>query len=257
MFELIEFIVPLIVSLAPIIVVITIVVRIVNGVKSVTRNYLGMTPSQTMQYISQGIREEANVPKPITSLTEVYMPKIQRDFPSMTYNSIESLAINALIGSLNAIENKSTNGLLELSCTNSLVNKINNIINDLNSQGEEDKYDNIKILKTGISSYKKTNSEATVIFECSTQFEYRRYKNGNLISSMQNNGLIGAAYKITLTYNHKAQKKNTNMLYSSNCPNCGAPIDVSLGNKECPYCGSGFSLIGDRVWQVSDFNLIT
>ena len=41
-----------------------------------------------------------------------------------------------------------------------------------------------------------------------------------------------------------------------NCPNCGAPVDAGSKDRVCPYCGSGFSVINDRVWQVSDFNLI-
>ena len=252
-----DFIFQLLIALVPIIFITVFIAIIVSKVKKVTREYLGMTPSQTMKLIGQGIKEEASTPKPITSLSEVYMPKIRRDFPSMSYSNMETLASNALIASLNAIESKNTQGLLKVSCSNSLVNKVQNIINGLGSQGEEEKYDNIKIHKCGISSYQKRNDEAIVIFEFSLQYEYKKYKLGKLVSSTRNNGLIGAAYKVTLSYNHKMHEDNNNMIYTSNCPNCGAPVDARLGDKQCSYCGSGFAVINERVWQVSDFNLIS
>ncbi|MBE6879513.1 MAG: zinc ribbon domain-containing protein [Ruminococcaceae bacterium] len=233
-----------------------VIITIVSKTRKITKDYLGMTPTETMDLISKGIREEVATPKPITELSAVYTPKIQRDFPEMGYGGMESLARNALIASFNAIEKKSTEGLLEISCSTALVNKVINIINDLGSKGEEEKYDNVKIHRCGICSYLKKQDEAIVAFEYSLQYEYKKYRMGQLVSRTDNNGLVQAAYRVILTYNQKIYEQTSNMVYTSNCPNCGAPVDVSNKERECPYCGSGFSVINDRVWQVTDFNLI-
>ncbi|MBQ8791347.1 MAG: zinc ribbon domain-containing protein [Ruminiclostridium sp.] len=254
--EIISVIVPIIFSLLPIVVIAIAVISIVSKTRKLTQNYLGMSPTQTMDLISKGIREEVTTPKAITELSAVYTPKIQRDFPEMGYAGMEALARNALIASFNAIEKKSTEGLLEISCSSALVNKVTNIINDLGSKGEEEVYDNVKIHRCGICSYLKKQDEAIVAFEYSLQYEYKKYKLGKLVSRTEHNGLVQAAYRVTLTYNQKAYEQTNNMVYTSNCPNCGAPVDVGDKTRECPYCGSGFSVINDRVWQVSDFNLL-
>ncbi len=254
--EFISVLFPIIFSLFPVIMITIVIITIISKTKKLTNDYLGMTPSQTMDLISKGIREEVTSPKPITELSAVYTPKIQRDFPEMGYGGMESLARNALIASFNAIEKKSTDGLLEISCSTALVNKVINIINDLGSKGEEEKYDNVKIHRCGICSYLKKQDEAIVAFEYSLQYEYKKYRLGQLVSRTDNNGIVQAAYRVTLTYNQKIYEQTSNMVYTSNCPNCGAPVDVSNKERECPYCGSGFSVINDRVWQVTDFNLI-
>ncbi len=254
--EFISVLFPIIFSLFPVIMITIVIITIVSKTRKITKDYLGMTPTETMDLISKGIREEVTTPKPITELSAVYTPKIQRDFPEMGYGGMESLARNALIASFNAIEKKSTEGLLEISCSTALVNKVINIINDLGSKGEEEKYDNVKIHRCGICSYLKKQDEAIVAFEYSLQYEYKKYRMGQLVSKTDNNGLVQAAYRVMLTYNQKIYEQTSNMVYTSNCPNCGAPVDVSNKERECPYCGSGFSVINDRVWQVTDFNLI-
>ena len=254
--EFISVLFPIIFSLFPVIMITIVIITIVSKTRKITKDYLGMTPTETMDLISKGIREEVTTPKPITELSAVYTPKIQRDFPEMGYGGMESLARNALIASFNAIEKKSTEGLLEISCSTALVNKVINIINDLGSKGEEEKYDNVKIHRCGICSYLKKQDEAIVAFEYSLQYEYKKYRMGQLVSRTDNNGLVQAAYRVMLTYNQKIYEQTSNMVYTSNCPNCGAPVDVSNKERECPYCGSGFSVINDRVWQVTDFNLI-
>ena len=101
----------------PVIMIVIVVLTVISKTKKITNDYLGMTPGQTMDLISKGIREEVTTPKAITELSAVYTPKIQRDFPEMGYGGMEALARNALIASFNAIEKKSTEGLLEISCS--------------------------------------------------------------------------------------------------------------------------------------------
>ncbi len=243
----------MIVSVAmPILMVALVVITIITRVKKFTKTNLGMTPKQTMDLISNGLRDEVTTPKAITSLSSVYAPKIERDFPQVGFNGMDSLVRNGLVGALNAIEMKNTSALRGLNCSEALINKVQNIITDLNSKNEDDRYDNIVIHKSGIASYLNKSEEAIATFEISLQYNYSKTKNGKIITD----SLIQSAYRVLITYNQNRHEQSTDMVYTSTCPNCGAPIKVNGKNKKCDYCGSGFTEIADRVWQVSDFNLI-
>ncbi len=238
--------------LIPLVVVVLIVLSVVTKVKNFTKTNLGMTPTQTMNLISDGIKQEVTTPKAITSLSSVYAPKIERDFPQVGFNGMDALVRNALVGTLNAIESENTSSLRGLNCSEAFINKVQNIIVDLRSKNEDDRYDNIVIHKSGIASYLNRSEQAVATFEVAVQYNYTKTKNGQIIS----NGLIQAAYEVLLTYNQVGHETSTDMVYTSTCPNCGAPIKVNGKNKMCEYCGSGFTEIADRVWQVTDFNLI-
>lgn len=246
-------IITLVCVLVPIIVIALIVVIVIVKIRRFTKAALNMTPTQTVNLISEGLKQEMFTPKPITSLSAVYAPKIERDFPQVGYNGMDTLAKNTLVSALNAIEDKSTDGLS--NCSRALISKVQNIIDDLNSKNEEEIYNNIKIHKSGISSYQKKQGEAIATFEISMQYEFTRKKDGNPVKG-PGNPLIQAVYRVLLTYNQNEHEETTSIVYSSNCPNCGAPINVAAKEKICPYCGGGFTEIADRVWQVTDFNLI-
>ncbi len=250
-------VIPVIITLAsvlmPIVMITIIVLIIVSKVRHFTKSTLNMTPTQTANLISDGLKQEMFTPKPITSLSAVYAPKIERDFPQVGYNGMDTLARNTLVSTLNAIEDKSAAGLT--SCSHALISKVQNIIDDLNSKNEDEIYNNIKIHKSGISSYMNKQGEAVATFEISLQYEFTRKKDGNPMQGL-NNSLVQAVYRVLLTYNQSEHEETTSIVYSSNCPNCGAPINVAAKEKVCPYCGGGFTEIADRVWQVTDFNLI-
>ena len=59
------------------------VIGIVSKVRSASQKYLGMSPSQAMEMINKGVKEEATTPKGITALSEMYGPAITRDFPEI------------------------------------------------------------------------------------------------------------------------------------------------------------------------------
>ncbi len=243
--------------LVPIIILIVIVViilLIVHKVRQTTQKYLGMLPSQTLELINKGLKEETTTPKGITALSEMYGPAITRDFPEIGYAGMEVKAENAIVAILNAIMNKSTEALDNDEFTPDLVNKVNNRIVSLNARNEKEIYNNIKVHRCGISSYQNKTKEATARFEVSVQYEYARTAEDKEDSAKPS--LTQAAYSITLAYKQDLHEQTSSIVYSSNCPNCGAPIDASVKGKKCPYCGSGFTEIADRIWLVNDFNLI-
>lgn len=243
--------------LVPLIILIAIVVAvliIINKVRHTTQKYLGMSPSQTMELINKGLKEETTTPKGITALSEMYGPAITRDFPEIGYAGMEVKAKNAIVAILNAIMRKNSELLKADDFTHDLVNKVNNRITSLNARNEKEIFNNIKVHRCGISSYRNVTKEATARFEISLQYEYARVPEDKPDSVKP--VLTQTAYSVTLAYKQDMYEQTSSIVYSSNCPNCGAPIDVSAKGKKCPYCGSGFTEIADRVWLVNDFNLI-
>ena len=69
--------------LVPLIVIGIIVLVIVAKIRNATQKYLGMSPSQAMELVNKGMKEETTTPKGITALSEMYGPAITRDFPEI------------------------------------------------------------------------------------------------------------------------------------------------------------------------------
>ena len=74
--DITSFILSILSWLAPLIVIGIIVLVIVSKVRSASQKYLGMSPSQAMELINKGVKEEATTPKGITALSEMYGPAI-------------------------------------------------------------------------------------------------------------------------------------------------------------------------------------
>jgi len=242
------------VPIAFVVAIIIFILKIKKRIQTFTNDTFGLSPKETVDMLKDGYKQEAYTPKAITSLTEVYAPKIKRDFPQIGYNGMEALAKNSLLASLNAIEAEGTEIMKNYSPA--LISKVQNIIDDNRSRNIKVKYDNIKIHKCGIASYKKMTNQATATFEISLQYHLKQEINGK--TDKKNNGEepTQSAYRILLSYDQKEYEKTSSIVYTSTCPNCGAPINVAGENKVCSYCGSGFTEIASRIWQVTDFNLI-
>ena len=252
--DITSFILSILSWLAPLIVIGIIVLVIVSKVRSASQKYLGMSPSQAMELINKGVKEEATTPKGITALSEMYGPAITRDFPEIGYKGMEVKARNAIVAILNAIMNKNAESLKASEYTQDLINKVNNRITTLNSNNEKEIFNNIKIHRCGIANYQNRSKEATARFEISLQYEYAKVSEEKADSAKP--ALMQTAYSVTLAYKQDLHEQTTSIVFSSNCPNCGAPIDASAKGKKCPYCGSGITEIADRIWLVNDFNLV-
>lgn len=246
--DITSFILSILSWLAPLIVIGIIVLVIVSKVRSASQKYLGMSPSQAMELINKGVKEEATTPKGITALSEMYGPAITRDFPEIGYKGMEVKARNAIVAILNAIMNKNAESLKASEYTQDLINKVNNRITTINANNEKEIFNNIKIHRCGVAESQTTRTKARkqrqgLKFLFSMNMQRCRKKRQT-------------AYSVTLAYKQDLHEQTTSIVFSSNCPNCGAPIDASAKGKKCPYCGSGITEIADRIWLVNDFNLV-
>lgn len=228
------------------------VLFIKHKLNSVTRNYLGMNLKDTSELLKKGLQEEAVTPKPISNVSAMYKPKLMRDFPDMSYEQFIETANSSLMSILTAIENQSTDNLKLV--TDSLKEKIRNIISDNQNKGVVEHFDDIKIHRTAISDYKSTTETATAVFEIS--FQCKHFREGGKKEKNTDN-LVQLAASVTLSYGREIAEDSTSLTFSHNCPNCGAPI-YSVGGRmmQCKYCGTGVTEDMNRSWITSAYKFI-
>ncbi len=215
-----------------------------------TKKYLNMNLKQTADYIGKGLKDEVSTPKPISNVSAVYKPRLMRDFPDMTYERFLEMASTALVSIMTAIESGNT-AKIE-NATDTVKEKVYNIICDNNSRNVVEHYDEIRIHRTAIADYRSTSETATAKFEISFQcchyFEDGKHNKPENPTQM--------AGSITLSYGRDFAENATSLTYSHNCPNCGAPVYAVGGKIVCKFCGTGITEQVYKSWLVSDYNFI-
>ena len=244
--------------LTTLIVIGIIVLAIAGGVmfikwklNSVTRKYLGMGLGQTANMLKQGLQEETTTPKSISNVSAMYKPKLLRDFPDMSYERFLEMANSSFLSILTAIENEKTDDMK--LATDTLKEKVYNIIRDNQNKGVVEHFDNIKIHRTAIADYKSTTDVATAVFEIS--FECLHFFDGK--KNKYPDTLCQMAASITLSYGKEFSEDSSSLTFSHNCPNCGAPI-YSVGGRmmQCRFCGTGVTEDVHRSWLASAYKFI-
>ena len=220
--DITSFILSILSWLAPLIVIGIIVLVIVSKVRSASQKYLGMSPSQAMELINKGVKEEATTPKGITALSEMYGPAITRDFPEIGYKGMEVKARNAIVAILNAIMNKNAESLKASEYTQDLINKVNNRITTLNANNEKEIFNNIKIHRCGIANYQNRSKEATARFEISLQYEYAKVSEEKADSAKP--ALTQTAYSVTLAYSRICTNRRQALYFQATAPTAALPL---------------------------------
>lgn len=244
--------------LTTLIVIAIIVLAIAGGVmfikwklNSVTKRYLGMGLGQTADLLKQGLQEEATTPKSISNVSAMYKPRLMRDFPDMSYERFIEMANSSFLSILTAIESGSTDKLV--LATDTLKEKVYNIIRDNQNKGTVEHFDNVKIHRTAIADYKSTSEIASAVFEISFEclhfYEGKKNKNPDTLCQM--------AASVTLSYGREFSEDTSSLTFSHNCPNCGAPI-YSVGGRmmQCKYCGTGVTEDVHKSWVATAYKFI-
>ena len=242
-------IVPLLIVLA----VAVIVLVLVYEIKRALRRTLNSQLARAAKTILNSLNENPTgiPPYSVPQLTALYKPKIERDFPEMSFERLESMARNGMIAILNAVESKKTESV-ENSSKN-LQNQLKVIVEDYSRRDEDIHYDNVQIHSAAITNYHSTGTAATAVFQISLQSLAYRTKNGAVISG-SNTVPRQNLFSLTLMHNQTGKPGNEHY-FEANCPNCGAPIE-DLGSRSCSYCGSGLVPVVDKIWQIDSFELL-
>lgn len=205
--------------------------------------------------ILEGYREQkrklSETPRSVQSMTGIYLPEIQRDFPEFDLDEFKTKAKAVLMGYFNAVSTGSTATLPKKDMTVSLVNHIRELNETLCANGQKQHFIEPVIHACEIGRYIKNGATVTIRFNTSVGlYSYIEDENGKVINGDRDEKLQ-TLYELDLVY---LQDAETMGVYGEglglNCPNCGAPIK-RLGQKFCDYCGTGVIEVNTRVWKFS------
>lgn len=246
------FIVFLAIFLAVSLAIVILVLVIKHKLNNFTRSYLGKSVGETARMLSDGLANECKLPYAVPKLTPLYKPKIERDFPEMGFDRMESMVRNGIADILNAIESEDPQSVAHSSMR--LQDQIRGITEDYRSKGEKAHYDNIKIHNVGVESYNSSADCALAVFQAALESYAYVEKDGKIVLGSKDK-LTQNLFSVTLAHNQDLSKTDARSYIESNCPNCGAPVPA-VGTRECPYCGSGVIPVVDKIWQIDSFKLL-
>lgn len=220
------------------------VLYVVNRIKNVLNPIIEITGNPE---IEQFIEEVG--PKSVNAMTSIYLPRIEKDFPEFNYFEFKIKAENMIKSALSAIENSDIERLQNAS--KDLTEQVNARIlnNKLNHQRES--FRNIEIHRTEIKNYRNNAGTCIITLQSSVGYTYFATNEYGEVIKGDSEHTTQTRYDTELLYIQDIMQINQDeTLLSNNCPNCGAPI-IGLGNKVCPYCGSGIKEINIKVWSIN------
>lgn len=223
-----------------------------NYLSNKTKKYLGMGLGETAKFLSDGLANECTLPYAIPKMTPLYKPKIERDYPEMSFSQMESMAKNGVVHILNAIESGKPESVAHGSMR--LQDQIRGIVDGYASNEETVHYDNIKIHAVGVENYIANPEAASVIFQVALQSNFYREKNNKIIAGTKDKP-TQSLFSVTLAHNQDLSKTDASSFMEANCPNCGAPIPAD-GTRNCPFCGTRVIAVVDKLWQIDSFKLL-
>lgn len=182
--------------------------------------------------------EYAETPKSVSGMDNYLIPKINKDFPNVDISELKKIAENGILLYYKSLETKKLQNIKNSS--EKLNNHIIHIIETLNK--ESISYNNIKIHKTAVNSYENKKGLCKITFQTSLEYIKKVKKESEKIQERLNTELI-------YIYDEKELKEEYGV--SLNCKNCGAPIK-NLGEKTCPYCGTGVVEYTSKTWKIND-----
>ena len=200
-------------------------------------------------------KELSQTPKSISSMTRIYLPQIQNDFPEFNYEEFKIKSENMLKSALTAISCGNIDLLIESS--QDFKDAVSLIIQNNKNLEQKEYYNDIKIYQTEINGY--TKASGTCVITLQSAISYMHYitdSSGGVVSG-SNELIEQCKYNIDIVYIQDRDKMTTNSTTSigTNCPNCGAPI-TNLGEKFCRFCGTGITVVNVNVWSINKYTKI-
>ncbi|MDE6129757.1 MAG: zinc ribbon domain-containing protein, partial [Lachnospiraceae bacterium] len=194
--------------------------------------------------------EYAVTPKSVSAATNLYLPRIMRDFPDFHYDEMKKRAENVLVSYLRSIDSDKTSLLAE--GTAELKNQLEMLLEMQRSRGERERFEQIKIHQTEIYQYRYQKGRRSVVFQSAVEYYHYRTQGGNLTAGSKNTK-EQSKYNVECIYiqDRDFVENVDDAALGVNCPNCGAPLS-GLGAKVCAYCGTPVMELNIRSWNFSE-----
>lgn len=204
--------------------------------------------SDALKNAVESEKESYSTPKSLAGMTNLVLPRIQKDIPDFNYNLLYSKVESDI---KRILQYKSSCDELAVETDHDLIylsNSLKSEISDLSSSGNYEKFEDVKVNKTVIKSYKHVNGAATIMLESSAQYKYdtnikgkRSYKDINKQTR----------YITEYVYVYDEEEFNVGVYnFAVNCPNCGAPVK-KVGGANCDYCGTYVEPINLKNWFIA------
>ena len=192
----------------------------------------------------------------LNGMDRIYEPMINKDFPDLQLSAVKPMVETVIKTYLNAIEDGSTEELKKLTIAPSLVDRADQIITDVRSQGTVVHFDNIVIHKTVISEYVRDNGIVTIRFQSAVGYyryvtdEKGRIKSGSRDAADETVYVVDYS---RILDSEIARESGIIDVIGLNCPNCGAPLRSSH-LTHCEFCGTGVQNLTEDVfgWTFTD-----
>ncbi|MCI8925528.1 MAG: zinc ribbon domain-containing protein [Lachnospiraceae bacterium] len=216
-----------------------------RAVESFSRSAFGT--SDIRQGFRQVEQEYAAVPKSVSAMTGLYLPKIKKDFPEFQYDEMKVRAENVLTSYLLAVDRMSEGTLKEGN--KELKDKLEMRIGMLRGAGEKESFRSIKLHRTEITDYRKRNGRCIITFQTSLQYYYTRKDESGKILAGREDLPTQSKYNTDVIYiqDRELLADERDLALGLNCPNCGAPIP-GTGSKVCEYCGTPVVELNIYAW---------
>lgn len=234
------------------VVVLVIVSAVVNKIKSTLDVAAPLLNAIAHTDFDQQEYEIENTPKSVNAMTSIYLPRIEADFPEFNYFEFKKKAENMLISAFDAISDENPEGIINAS--SDLKSQVSARIDANRTALQKEVFRDVVIHQTEIKNYVKNSGTCKITLQSSVGYHHYIKTNGGDVKSGSETAMKQTRYDTDLLYVQdvsKVQKGETAI--GMNCPNCGAPIKT-LGEKTCPYCGSGITEINVLTWSINSFN---
>ena len=212
--------------------------------------------SDIMQAATQMKQDYATTPKSVSAMTSLLLPKISADFPGFEYNQMKYRANNVLVSFLRGITDRDVSVLAEGSPE--LKQQLENYIGMLEAAGRTENFDQVKLHRTEIHQYRKSEGKCIITFQTSLEcFHFVCNENGEIIEG-DKQYKYQTKFNTDLVYVQDVDKMKNDYddALAVTCPNCGAPITM-LGAKHCEYCGSAIIELNIHAWSFHHIEEIT
>lgn len=224
-----------------------------NKMREVSRTLFGT--SDISKAAKQMKQEYATTPKSVSAMTSLLLPKIVSDFPDFQYDEMKDRTENVLTSYLRAIGTRNPS-LLQDGNTE-LKNQLENHIQMLSVRNLQEHFEQIRLHRTEISSYRKSEGRCIITFQSALEcYHYvTSTENPSAIQEGSREYKYQTKYNTTLIYiqDRNLVENELDHALGVNCPNCGAPIS-SLGAKICKYCDTPIIEINIHAWSFSSID---
>ncbi|MBO5484994.1 MAG: zinc ribbon domain-containing protein [Lachnospiraceae bacterium] len=196
-------------------------------------------------------REYATTPKSVSAMTSLLLPKIVSDFPDFQYDEMKERAENLLTQYLRAVTQR--NAAILTDGNTELKQQLDNHIQMLSVQDLQEHFDQIKIHRTEINQYRKTDGRCIITFQSALECYHYITEPSSAIKEGSRDYKYQTKYNTDLIYiqDRNLVENELDNALGVNCPNCGAPLS-SLGAKKCEYCGTPVIEINIHAWSFSN-----